>query len=97
MKDVHRLRHESLVLSSSLLVSFARDIPLVVLSSWIRRLFAEREEESESEVVTTLVPPLDLLLALIAPREEVFLPNDVEIFASVKSHDFIMAPPTFGG
>ena len=79
-------------LSSSVLLSSARDI----LFFWIRRFFAEREDESESEVVTTLVPPLDLLLALIVPRDAVFLPNDVGIFASVKSDDFIMAPPTFG-
>jgi hypothetical protein len=43
-----------------------------VLSSGIRRFFAERE--SESEVVNKLAPPLALLLALIVPREEVFLP-----------------------
>ena len=92
MKELHRLRHEVSSLSSSLLVSSAWDI----LSSWIRRFFAEREDESESEVVTSLVPPFDLLLALIVPRDTVFLPNDVEIFASVKSDDFIMAPPTFG-
>ena len=52
--------------------------------------------ESKSKVVTTLVPVLDLLLALIVPRDKVFLPNDVGIFASVKSDNFFMAPPTFG-